>query len=120
MTLLRRAWLWPIAAFLVASSLGCGEQLPTKSPPLSPEAQNVEIISDVPNTEVYEPAGEVSAKIIGHDNSVSLREAYNMLRNQAAARGATFVAVDEVSSTAAWDLSGRTVVTLVGTAYRTK
>lgn len=112
-----------LAAVLVAlglASAGCAhEKLPDRVV-LRPEAQNVEIISEPPNAEIYEPAGEVTAKIIGRDNSVSLREAFNNLRNQAAAKGATFVAVDEVSSTAAWDLSGRTILTLVGTAYRTK
>jgi imidazoleglycerol phosphate dehydratase HisB len=98
---------------------GCSDTLPDKAS-LHPEASNVEIISDVPNREIYEPAGEVTAQIIGRDNGASLREAFNSLRNQAAAKGATFVAVEEVSSRAAWDFSGRTIVTLVGTAYRTK
>jgi len=98
---------------------GCADTLPDKAP-LNPEAANVEIISDLPNREIYEPAGQVSAQIIGRDNAASIREAFNQLRNQAAAKGATFVGIEEVSSRAAWDFSGRTIVTLVGTAYRTK
>ncbi|MDB4946542.1 MAG: hypothetical protein JWP97_6076 [Labilithrix sp.] len=111
------------APALVALSFACAGCAHEKLPPpvaLRADAQNVEIISEPPNPEIYEPAGEVTAKIVGRDNSVSLREAFNTLRNQAAAKGATFVAVDEISSTAAWDLSGRTILTLVGTAYRTK
>lgn len=104
---------------LSAAGTGCADTLPDKAL-LHPEAANVEIISEPPNREVYEPAGEVSARIIGRDNAASLREAFNMLRNQAAAKGATFVAVEEVSSAAAWDFSGRTIVTLIGTAYKTK
>jgi hypothetical protein len=98
---------------------GCADTVPDKAV-LHPEAANVEIISEPPNREVYEQAGEVTAQIIGRDNAASLREAFNQLRNQAAAKGATFVAVEEVSSRAAWDFSGRTIVTLIGTAYRPK
>lgn len=106
--------------FLALSAVaGCSETLPDKAV-LNAEAANVEIISDLPNREIYEPAGQVSAQIIGRDNAASTRQAFNQLRNQAAAKGATFVGIEEVSSRAAWDLSGRTVVTLVGTAYRTK
>jgi hypothetical protein len=129
----RELYLWPsggddrlmgarsLLILMVAlfAAAGCADTLPDKAV-LRPEAANVEIISEPPNREVYEPAGEVSAQIIGRDNAASLREAFNMLRNQAAAKGATFVAVEEVSSRAAWDFSGRTIVTLVGTAYRTK
>jgi hypothetical protein len=104
---------------LTAAAVGCSESVPDKAV-LSPAAQDVEIISDLPNREIYEPAGLVSAQIIGRDNAASLREAFNQLRNQAAAKGATFVGIEEVSSRAAWDFSGRTVVTLIGTAYRTK
>ena len=103
----------------LCGAAACADTLPDKAA-LRPEAANVEIISEPPNREVYEPAGEVRAQIIGRDNAGSFREAFNILRNQAAAKGATFVAVEEVSSSAAWDFSGRTIVTLVGTAYRTK
>jgi len=114
-----RARLALLIALSTAGAGGCADTLPDKAL-LHPEAANVEIISEPPNREIYEPAGEVSARIIGRDNGASLREAFNMLRNQAAAKGATFVAVEEVSSAAAWDFSGRTIVTLIGTAYKTK
>ena len=103
----------------LSGAAGCADTLPDKAV-LRPEAANVEILSEPPNRETYEPAGEVNAQIIGRDHAASLREAFNMLRNQAAAKGATFVAVGDVSSRAAWDFSGRTIVTLVGTAYRSK
>jgi hypothetical protein len=110
-----------VVALMLALSgaAGCADTLPDKAL-LYPEAANVEIISEPPNREIYEPAGEVTAEIIGRDNAASLREAFNSLRNQAAAKGATFVAVEKVGSRAAWDLSGRTIVTLIATAYRTK
>lgn len=87
---------------------------------LRPGASDVEVVTEPPNPEVYEPAGEVSAKVIGREVSEAFRQAFNALRNQAAAKGASFVAMDDVSSQAAWDLSGRTVVSIVGTAYRPK
>ncbi len=98
---------------------GCADTFPSKAP-LHPEAASVEVLIERPNGGTYEPAGEVRAQIIGTNNTASMREALNLLRNQAAAKGASFVAVEEMSSRAAWDLSGRTIVTLVGTAYRPK
>ena len=104
---------------LLAGATGCIDALPDKVP-LRPEAGNVEVINEPPNAEIYEPAGEVRAQVIGREVQEALRQAFNQLRNQAAAKGATFIAVDDVTSRAAWDFSGRTIVTLVGTAYRTK
>jgi len=98
---------------------GCTVALPEKIV-LAPGADNVEVINEPPNREIYEPAGDVTAQVIGHETQDALRQALNELRNKAAAKGATFIAVEEVSSRAAWDFSGRTIVTLVGTAYRTK
>ena len=98
---------------------GCTISLPEKVV-LRPEAGNVEVINEPPNSEIYESAGEVNAQVIGRETQDALRQAFNELRNKAAAKGATFVAVDDVTSRAAWDFSGRTIVTLVGTAYRTK
>ena len=98
---------------------GCVDSLPDKIN-LVPEAQNVEVVTDPPNPEVYEAVGEVAAQVIGREVGEAFRQAFNELRNQAAKKGATFVAVEEVQSRAAWDFSGRTVVSLVGTAYRPK
>ncbi len=108
-----------VASLLAAGAAGCTDLLPEKIV-LSPEASNVEVINELPNTEIYESAGEVTAQVIGHETHNALRQALNQLRNKAAAKGATFIAVDDVTSRAAWDFSGRTIVTLVGTAYRTK
>ena len=104
---------------VLAGAYGCADTLPDKIA-LRPEAANVEVINEPPNTEIYEPAGEVTAQVIGRESQEALRQAFNELRNKAAAKGATFIAVDDVTSRAAWDFSGRTIVTLVGTAYRTK
>jgi hypothetical protein len=98
---------------------GCVDQFPEKIN-LAPEAANVEVVTDEPNPEVYEPVGEVAAQVIGREIGESFRQAFNELRNQAARKHASFVHVEEVESRAAWDFSGRTVVSLVGTAYRQK
>ncbi len=109
-----------LASFvLLAGAPGCADTLPEKII-LTPGADNVEVINEPPNTEVYEPAGEVTAQVVGRETQEALRQALNQLRNKAAAKGATFIAVDDVTSRAAWDFSGRTIVTLVGTAYRPK
>ena len=104
---------------LLLGLVGCIDALPEKVA-LSPQASNVEVINEPPNKEIYESAGEVSARIMGTEPQYAIRQAMNQLRNQAAAKNATFVAVDDVSAHAAWDFSGRTIVTMVGTAYRTK
>lgn len=109
------------AVFVLSTSslllCGCIDKFPDKVL-LKSEAANVEIATDPPNPEVYEPAGEVATQIIGREIGEAFRQAFNELRNQAARKGASFVHVEEVSSRAAWDFSGRTVVSIVGTAYR--
>lgn len=105
--------------FSVLAAAGCVDALPDKVV-LRPEAANVEVLNEPPNPEIYEPAGEVTAQVIGRETQEALRQAFNELRNKASAKGATFIAVDDVTSRAAWDFSGRTIVTLIGTAYRPK
>ena len=112
---MRRCFL--LLAFLGLSA--CVDNFPDRVA-LEPRATNVEVVTDPPNPEVYEPVGEVAAQVIGREVGEAFRQAFNELRNQAAKKGATFVAVEEVQSRAAWDFSGRTVVSLVGTAYRPK
>lgn len=109
------------AGFLVLllSCSACETTLPEKVS-LVPGASDVEVVSDPPNPETYEPAGEVSAQVVSHEVGDGLRQAANELRNEAARRGATFVSIDEVVSRAAWDFSGRVVVTISGTAYKPK
>jgi len=113
----------PLLALLTvmagASASGCKQSFPEKIA-LEPNAESVEVLSEPPNAETYEPAGEISAHVIGRETQDALRQAMNQLRNKAASKGATFVAVDDVTSHAAWDLSGRTIVTVVGTAYKTR
>jgi hypothetical protein len=114
-----RAAPFAIAFVFLFVFTGCVDALPDKVN-LAPEASTVEVVTDPPNPEVYEPVGEVAAQVIGREVGEAFRQAFNELRNQAAKKGATFVAVEEVQSRAAWDFSGRTVVSLVGTAYRPK
>ncbi|MBX3212908.1 MAG: hypothetical protein KF850_12800 [Labilithrix sp.] len=110
--------------FVVGTALslalaGCAESFP-EVVALADGADHVEVVSDPPNIDVYEPVGGVSASVSGTEVSSAVREAKNELRNQAAQKGATFVSIDEISSRASWDLRGRTVVSMTGTAYRAK
>lgn len=114
-----RALLLASATAAAAASAGCIDAFPDKIV-LKPEASNVEIVTDPPNPEVYEPAGEVATQVIAREVGEGFRHAFNELRNQAAQKGASFVYVEDMSSRAAWDFSGRTVVSIVGTAYRAK
>lgn len=105
--------------FAVVLTSGCAENLPSEVP-LAPGADQVEVVSDPPNAEIYEPVGGVTARVASTEVSTAVREAKNELRNQAAQKGATFVSIDEIGSRPSWDLRGRTVVTMSGTAYRQK
>lgn len=105
--------------FFFVCGAGCIPELPDKVA-LAETAANVEVVSDPPNRDVYEPVGEVTAQVIGREVGDAFRQAANMLRNEAAKKNATFVSIDDISSRAAWDLSGRTIVTMVGTAYKPK
>ena len=113
---MRRSFL--VAAFLLFCA-GCESTIPEKVA-LVPGASNVEVVSDPPNPELYEAAGEVSAQVVAKEVGDGLRQAANDLRNQAAKKNATFVSIDDVTSRATWDFSGRVVVTITGTAYRVK
>ena len=106
-------------SLLVLCVTGCAESFP-EIVALAPGADNVEVVSDPPNRDVYEPVGGVSTRIAGTEVSSAVREAKNELRNQAAQKGATFVSIDDISSRASWDLRGRTIVSMSGTAYRQK
>ena len=103
----------------LALATGCVSGLPDKVA-LRPDAAAVEIVTDTPNLDVYEPVGECAAQVVHREVGEGFRQAFNELRNQGAAKGATFVLVEDVTSRAAWDFSGRTVVSVVGTAYRAK
>jgi hypothetical protein len=98
---------------------GCVELLPEQIA-LAPGADHVEVISDPPNPDIYEPVGGVTARVAATEVSEAVRQAKNELRNQAAKKGATFVSIDEISSRASWDLRGRTIVAMTGTAFRQK
>lgn len=104
---------------IALSAVACVEALPEQIT-LAPGADQVEVVSDPPNLEIYEPAGGVSARVVAAEVDEAVRQAKNALRNQAANKGATFVSIDETTSRASWDLRGRTVVSMTGTAYRQK
>ncbi|MCL2726095.1 MAG: hypothetical protein FWD69_16840 [Polyangiaceae bacterium] len=104
---------------MIAALAGCEGALPEKVA-LSPEASSVEIIHDQPNDEAYESAGEVNAQTIGRDLGEVRRQAENAVRNEAGAKGATFVMIGDVTARSASDLSGRIVVSASGTAFRVK
>ena len=108
-----------LSVILVLACTGCETTLPEKVA-LVPNASMVEVVSDPPNPQSYEAVGEVYAEVIAREVGDGLRQAANELRNQAAKKGASFVSIEEVSSRAAWDFSGRVVVTIVGTAYTPK
>jgi len=108
-----------VLALLLLLIAGCAETFPDVVP-LAPGADDVEVISDPPNDDVYEAVGGVSARVSGVETSIAVREAKNALRNQAAKRGATFVSIDDVSSRPSFDLRGKTIVSISGTAYRAK
>lgn len=107
-----------VVAFALATG-ACAENLPNAIA-LAPGADQVEVVSDPPNPDIYEPVGGVNARVATTEVDVAVREAKNELRNQAAKKGATFVSIDEVNSRPSWDLRGRTVVSMTGTAYRQK
>jgi len=108
-------WIGVIPMVVVLA--GCANGLPEKVA-LLPQARSVEIIDDAPNLEVYEPAGEVSARVIGRDVRESRRQTEFALRNQAGAKGASFVLIEDAASQASWD--GRTISSASGTAFRSK
>jgi hypothetical protein len=113
---------WSSAFVALSSSIlltGCAETLPERVG-LVPGAEDVEVIGDQPNRDIYEPIGGVTARVMSTEVSAAVREAKNELRNQAAKKGATFVSIDEVTSRASWDLRNKTVVSITGTAYRLK
>jgi hypothetical protein len=112
-------WRFFQLAVVSFSLAGCVEGFP-EVVALAPGADHVEVVSDPPNVDVYEPVGGVTARVAGTEVSSAVREAKNELRNQAAQKGATFVSIDEISSRASWDLRGRTIVSMTGTAYRAK
>jgi hypothetical protein len=108
-----------LGAFGVASLLAaCIETAPGQVV-LTPAGEKVEIVGEAPNLEVYKAVGEVHGEAMGSSTEAQ-HHARRMLRNQAAAKGAHFVAIEDFTARQARDLSGRTVVVIVGQAYRPK
>ena len=97
---------------------GCEEGVP-QVVVLSSSGEQVELVSEPPNEEVYAEIGEV----IGRARAVEKYDAFNLarnsLRNQTAEKGGTIVRIDNVDARLAWEV-GETVVVVTGTAYKTK
>ena len=117
LSLMRRKFL--VSSIALTSLASCVE-LPPERIVLLPQAENVELLSETPNLDVYESYGLVSSEASGKGSGEATVNARNGLRNKAAALRATFVSIEEASATGAWDFSGRTVVTLKGHVYRPK
>jgi hypothetical protein len=98
---------------------GCWD-LPPGNVPLSADADEIEIVTEAPNDDVYEPFGEVTVDAIGKDNKDAQLSARHALRNRAAQLKARFVSIDEANASFAWDFSGRTIVTIRGHVFRMK
>lgn len=97
---------------------GCEEPVPQKIV-LSSSGEQVELVSESPNTDVYLEIGEVYGRAMGVEKHDAFNAARNALRNAAAAKNGTIVRIDNVDAKVAWDV-GMTVVMVTGTAYRTR
>jgi hypothetical protein len=104
---------------LAVGLTGCWD-LPPSSAPLTAEAEDVEILTETPNLDIYESFGDVTADAIGKGSEEAASIARHILRNRAAAMHARFVSVDDAIASFAWDFSGRTIITLRGRAFRVK
>jgi len=107
-----------VCAGASAALAGCEEPVPQKIL-LSSAGEQVELISEAPNMDVYTEVGEVSGRAMAVEKHDAFNAARNALRNATAAKGATIVRIDNVDSRLAWEV-GMTVVSVTGTAYRAK
>jgi hypothetical protein len=110
---------WLVLPLVCLGAIGCFD-LPPGNVPLSADADNVEILTEQPNLDVYESFGEVTVDAIGSGNKDAQMSARHALRNKAAELHARFVSVDDASASFAWDFSGRTIVTIRGRVFRMK
>jgi ADP-ribose pyrophosphatase YjhB (NUDIX family) len=113
-----RSLFFACATLGLALIAGCAEALPEKIN-LKPEGEQVEIINERPNQDLYVPMGEITAAAMGDSKETALVQAKNDLRNQAAARGASLVSVDNVEAKLEWQ-GRKTAVKATGTAYKPK
>ncbi len=96
--------------------IACAGQLP-EHVELTPEAQNVETLSEPPSPNAYKEVGRVQGAGAGLDVESATEAAKNDLRNKAAALGATLVTIDE-NTGAPIPLSKKLKVELRGRAYK--
>jgi hypothetical protein len=109
----------PLLFMVCLGAAGCWD-LPPGNVPLNADAENVEILSEAPNLDIYESFGEITVDAIGKGNLEAQASAKHLLRNRAAEKHARFVSIDDASTSFAWDFSGRTVVTIRGRLFRIK
>lgn len=110
-------FFWAAPGIALALS-ACIEGAPSKVE-LTPAGEKVEVVGEPPNPDIYKAVGEVRGEAIGTSTEAQ-QYARRALRNEAAQRGANFVAVEEVTARVARDMSGRTVVSIIGQAYKPK
>ena len=95
---------------------GCASQLP-EHVALQPAAQEVDIAFETPSRNTFADVGKITAEGAGKEVDEAQAAARNDLRNKAAALGATLVTIDQETGEGVL-LQGKTLVTLVGHAYK--
>ena len=113
--------LLSVIIFVSASAsvaVGCEEPIPQKIV-LSSVGEQVELVNEPPNSDIYIEIGEVSGRAMAVEKHDAFNAARNALRNATATKNGTIVRIDNVNARVAWEV-GMTVVVITGTAYRTK
>ena len=103
-----------LAAFTLL--LACAGGIPDHVE-LTPEAQNVDVLSEAPSPQAYKEVGRVTGAAVGPDVDTATEQAKNDLRNKAAALGASLVTIDQNHGVAI-PLSKKMKVELSGRAYK--
>ncbi len=96
--------------------IACAGQFPDHVE-LTPEAQNVDTLSEPPSPDAYKEVGRVVGVGAGTDVDSATEVAKNDLRNKAAALGASLVTIDE-NTGAPIPLTKKLKVELKGRAYK--
>lgn len=94
----------------------CGAGLPEHIF-LQPAAQDVDIAFEAPSQNAYKDVGKIRGEGAGKELEEAQTAARNDLRNKAAALGASLVTIEQETGEGVL-LQGKTLVTLVGHAYK--
>jgi hypothetical protein len=86
---------------------------------LLPTGEQVEIAMDTPNDDQYVLVGKIEAVAAGADVNEAEQSARNMLRNKAAAMGATLVTIDSDHGSVVM-LQKKNKVEIVGRAFKAR